>query len=139
MTVSRIVGFRPSTAFIVWVAILLVISLLADLGRLHLVKDVLKSLVHYDVLIHFLLVGVLGFFAALAGKRSISVRGYEVPLLLFGVMLFAVTEEFTQMFRVKREFSWADMAANVFGILFFASFALNIRKRNRQTQLKEQT
>ncbi|MEZ4296870.1 MAG: hypothetical protein R3B70_18030 [Polyangiaceae bacterium] len=79
---------------------------------------------HYDLVMHFLLVGMWGFFldGALAHRAIANVAFF--PRLGPGIALvLAAIEETLQRFSPRRSSTWSDFAANAIGILFCAWMA----------------
>jgi hypothetical protein len=76
-----------------------------------------------DKVTHFLGAGLFGFLAVIISKKHIIVFGKSVHLLLLSLILFSITEEFSQILRPNRGFSFGDMAANLLGILVFSKLA----------------
>lgn len=88
---------------------------------------------HYDLVMHFLLVGMFGFFmdGALAHKKLIGAPffprlGPTIALLL------AATEETLQRFSPRRSSNWSDFIANATGILICSWLALKISESRSQ-------
>jgi hypothetical protein len=79
---------------------------------------------HYDTIMHFVLVGMFGFFldGALAHRPIVGVP--FLPRLGPGIALsLAATEEYLQRLSPRRSSSWGDFAANALGILVCAWLA----------------
>lgn len=119
----------PLKWFVLWALCLAGVSIAADLGGMQIVADLFEGYKYYDVVIHFFLVGSLGLCAALASSSTDPKLFLWLPRLVWMVLLAAVLEECTQLFRENRGFSFADMAANVFGILVFGTVGLLVKKR----------
>ncbi|MGB0429444.1 MAG: VanZ family protein [Bacteroidia bacterium] len=103
-----------------WVLIMVLIHLLADLELLNDFFPWKKQLNINDVFGHFVLVGILGFFAALVAKSYFTIARFKILKLVVVFMVLASIEETTQIFRATRGFSFADMGANIFGLFVFS-------------------
>lgn len=130
MSSNKLVLALPIRLFFLWALCLAGISIAADLGGLQIVSSLFGGFKHYDVVIHFFLVGSLGFCAALASPSNGKKRFFGLPRLVWIVLGVSVIEETTQLFRELRGFSFADMAANVLGILVFSRLALMLLRRS---------
>ena len=96
------------------------IIFLADTGRPHL-WDFLQQVPYGDKWGHFVLFGILAFFACMAWPRSHAKSGHfilSLPVLL--ILAFAVGEEISQGWIPGRTMDWLDLAAGCLGI-FLAS------------------
>jgi hypothetical protein len=89
-----------------------------------LIPTQIKALPHYDLVMHFLLVGTFGFFldGALSHRRLVPIP-YFPRLGPSIALVLAATEEYLQRFSPRRSSSWSDLAANVSGILVCAYLA----------------
>ena len=105
---------------VIYVIILGVISGLAYTQRLHVAAIVGKS--HADKLIHFVLLGGASFFARRATADA-RMRFLSLPLGPFVVGVAATIDEIAQAFSPVRTFSFADMAANIGGVIVFGWLA----------------
>ncbi|MBK8253460.1 MAG: VanZ family protein [Polyangiaceae bacterium] len=88
---------------------------------------------HYDLVMHFLLVGMFGFFldGSFAHKKLTNAPffprlGPSIALLL------AATEETLQRFSPRRSSSWSDFIANATGILICSWLALKLSESRAQ-------
>lgn len=76
-----------------------------------------------DKVTHFLGAGLFGFLAVILSEKKIRIFGKSFYLLLIVLILFSVAEEFSQILRPNRGFSFGDMAANLLGIMAFSKLA----------------
>lgn len=84
----------------------------------------IKALPYYDTVLHFLLVGMFGFFLDAALSHRALVRVPFVPRVGPAIaLLLAATEELLQRLSPRRSSSWGDFAANTIGILVCAWLA----------------
>lgn len=84
------------------------LSILKSAGLLS--GDLGQAVQSHDLIFHVAFALVLGGLAGLASRAS---NKPMVALLLF----FVVTDELLQIWLPTRQFSWLDMACNVFGCL----------------------
>lgn len=86
----------------------------------------------YDTVMHFLLVGMFGFFldGALSHRPIVGVPFF--PRLGPGIaLLLAAAEEYLQRLSPRRSSSWGDFAANATGILVCAWLAKRLTTSRR--------
>ena len=84
----------------------------------------IKVLPFYDLVMHFLLVGMFGFFLDAALAHRPIVAAPFVPRLGPAIaLLLAAAEEYLQRLSPRRSSSWGDFAANAAGILVCAWLA----------------
>jgi hypothetical protein len=105
---------------------------LIDAGAyLGLIPTKITVVPHYDLFMHFLLVGMFGFFldGALLHRPIVRVPFFPRlgPMIALGL---AATEEFLQRLSPRRSSSWSDFAANASGILFCAWLATRLTLSN---------
>lgn len=87
----------------------------------------IKALPYYDTIMHFLLVGMFGFFLDGALAHRALVRVAFVPRLGPALALgLAGSEEYLQRLSRNRSSSWSDFAANATGILVCSFIAKRI-------------
>ena len=104
-------------ALICYVAILIAISVLA---YNHKIPAIITKIPYYDIIGHFLLFGIAGLLAHRALKRKvIKIFIICVPLGPAIITLIVFAEEFFQRFSQYRSSSYADIIADICGILFF--------------------
>ena len=131
-------SFRKTILLVVFVAIS-VIVLLRNFGIASSAFSVLAILPHYDKIGHFLIMGILSATAvfAFSGVNLPSVR--RAALSMGGVLLVVGVEELSQHWLTNRTASWADFAADLFGvlsggILMYLSLR-RVRNQQRATRL----
>lgn len=90
-------------------ALMVVVVVVADRGALPV-----AAVVPYDVVVHFVFLGLAGWLLHLALGRK---RWGLLPVGPTLVAIAAVLEELSQAFVPARTFSYADMAANVAGVV----------------------
>ncbi|MBD1940150.1 VanZ family protein [Microcoleus sp. FACHB-68] len=104
-------------AFFGFFAILLLIMLLADLGRLPLP---LFQQEPFDKVGHFCLYGIASFLSHRAiNRRMMAIFNYPIPLGPFIFSLFTAFEETLQATLPNRSASFLDFAASMAGIIVF--------------------
>lgn len=110
---------------------LCLVSLIAVSAYLGILPTAYKGLPRYDLLAHFILVGLLAFFLdgvlsfrpLFSGKfRFIRVA----PLIILGI---AAVEELAQSLSFRRTASLADFIANALGIIFCSWLAKYLTER----------
>lgn len=93
------------------------LSVAAYLGKL---PAWTQAFPHFDWAAHFLLLGGLGFcFHRLMRDRAVGFLGMTFPLGPMIVSSWSILDESLQLFSPNRNFSFADMAANLIGIWLF--------------------
>lgn len=105
---------------VIYVIILGMISAAAYTKTLHVSAIVGKT--HADKLIHFVLLGGASFFARRA-SGDVRMRLLNLPLGPFVVGVVATIDECAQALSPVRTFSFADMAANLLGVIVFGWLA----------------
>ena len=101
--------------------LVLLISTGAYLG---LVPTVFPSAPHFDLVGHFMLIGLLAFFTdgALAFRRIHPALAFPRAGALL-VLAVAGIEEYAQRFSSRRSSDWLDFAADTLGVLAFSYLA----------------
>ncbi len=117
----------------IWITFMIIIHYLADNQLLDDVMPWKKSLHINDVFGHFILVGTLGFFAALVAKSHFEIGRVKVLKLVVVFMILATIEETTQLVRPNRGFSFADMGANIAGLFVFSKIGEWLKFRMLKT------
>ncbi len=95
-----------------WLAMVATIIVMADIGRLDWVLDLLRRIPMSDKVCHFFLVGTLGYLF----NQALNLRKFG-PLLLGSLVIAIVltAEEISQRWVPGRTFDYGDMAANIAG------------------------
>ena len=108
------------------------IIVLADLGKVHFLWDLINIIPGGDKTGHFILIGVLACLLNLSFGAP-RTRGGKGRLLRVNVILgiLITIEEFTQMMVPWRGFSIRDGMANILGIILFGRLAAWVVKRSR--------
>lgn len=130
MTDLTEIQFRKQIAYVllaIWVGVVVLISVCADLGRIDLLGSWVPQMGAYDVYLHFLLMGLLGFFATLADRSEFRKGRLAISRIAFALICLSMMEETSQLFRAQRGFSFLDMGANVSGILFFSFIGRKVK------------
>lgn len=122
-------NFRKSMFVGLWGGLLITVSVLADFGGIEFVRSLVGHIPHYDVIIHFFLVGSLGFFVALVIPAEENASKLSPPRLVYLLIVLTTLEECSQLFRAHRSFSFADMTANTLGILIFYWLGMRLKSR----------
>ena len=114
---QRTVKFIP---VILFAAFLLWIITDADGGRKNIFVNFAHSIPNGDKIGHVFIYGLLTLLANLAlSRHRVSLWTKSIPLGTTIVLIFAIVEEFTQLFFVARTFDWIDMACDIVGIGVF--------------------
>ena len=103
-----------------WLASVVVIIVLADLGRLKPIYTILTAYPGSDKVGHFVLIGGVAFFMNLL-LRCREWRGWLVGSVVVGTL--ATLEEFSQLSMSTRTFDLLDLTADFAGIFFFGWLA----------------
>ncbi|MGB3650472.1 MAG: VanZ family protein [Rivularia sp. (in: cyanobacteria)] len=112
-------------AFWFYIGIILSISISA---YLQIIPNEIKQFPHYDIILHFLLVGFSAFLGHLAfNKRKINILNFPVPFVPIVISFFVLIEECLQIFSPHRSFDLVDLAADFCGIVLFTCLAERVR------------
>lgn len=106
-----IIGCICMGAFIVFVS---------ALAYFKYIPTQVNSIPYYDSIGHFMLFGLLGFFAEMAfqGLKK-KIFGITLPVGSILVASYAFIDESLQVFSPNRTFDLHDLVLGLFGILFF--------------------
>jgi VanZ family protein len=120
---------------IIYAITVLAVSSIPSIPTLKIHTD--KTEIRLDYLIHFIEYGILGFLVFL----YFTGRDYKMParkylLVIAGLIIFAVLDEYHQKLIPGRSFNISDMLSNVSGIFGSLVFSLVIF---RKCQLKTKT
>ena len=100
--------------FVIWLLGVSFIILMADLGRLSWLTEILQRNPGLDKICHFSLIGTLAFlFNQALGCRKL--RGLMLGSLIIGTIL--TLEEISQRWVPGRNFDYGDMVANLAGCI----------------------
>ena len=115
---------------ILFVFLLLLIIVLADMGALPHFLRVWKDLSYGDKAGHFILYGILTLLVDLALFRSLPRRSPKLVVVTIGLILAVLIglEEFSQQYFANRTSSLTDLMASYLGVLFFSWLALRIER-----------
>lgn len=109
--------FNWKIAFFAYLATLVGIMLLADLGML---KTFILAHPPYDKLGHFMLYGIASFLSHRAiNRRFLVIFGVSIPLGPFIFSHFTALEEILQSTLPNRSASFEDFFASMTGIILF--------------------
>ena len=103
------------------------VSIGADLRLLplHLI-----SFPYYDKLGHVILYGLLGSLLHIVlGARTFRLGRFPLPYALLIATALAIVDELQQSFMPARSFDLTDLAADVFGVLFFVGIYRVLQQR----------
>ena len=121
---------KQTIALTCYVAILITISVLA---YSHKIPAIVTKIPYYDIIGHFLLFGIAALLAHRALKRKvIKIFIVFVPLGPAIVTLIVFAEEFFQRFSQYRSSSYADLIADICGILFFYYLDKQLARKNKK-------
>ncbi|WP_371374826.1 VanZ family protein [Thalassotalea aquiviva] len=101
----------------------------ADLGKQNAIFTLKDSIPFGDKVGHFLMYGVLALLANFAFKFRFIWQNQTYQLGSLLVLIFSLSEEFSQLLFATRTFSVADIMANVVGITFFTWLSLQCGKQ----------
>ena len=120
---------RISILFALFIVLIIV---LADMGRLGILKQV-NRIPYGDKAGHFLLYGILTLLIDLTLFRSHPLRDPKRIAVICGSILALLIglEEFSQRYFASRTFSLLDLTASYLGVAFFTWVALRIKNRTR--------
>ena len=97
----------------------------ADTGQAGFLAGQVRNLPFGDKMGHFLLYGMQAFLVNLAFQNGRwDVYGLSVLKGSTLVLVFAVAEEFTQIFLASRSFELADIVCDLLGIYVFGKLAI---------------
>lgn len=96
---------------------ILVVVILADLGKLPALLKMVWLIPYGDKAAHFLLLGGLAFLANLSWKNAVwTWKGVRFLKGTVVVATVVTLEEISQAFVPERTFSWGDLGADFVGI-----------------------
>lgn len=102
----------------IYLSVIGLIILFADFGFLP--TKILRKIPNYDLIGHFVLYGIASMVCYyLTLRKRIRIKRLRIPIGPPFVALFAVFEEFTQIFIPNRTFSLDDLAFSMYGIVGF--------------------
>lgn len=126
------------TLTVLYVLLLAVIVVGADLGVLNLFSGWLHRVPYGDKTCHFVFVGLMSFFVSASLSMHLPRKRKRTTVLATILVLVVLTslEEFSQSVLTHRRFSEMDMLANIAGTCVFGSFALLLAptKSNAESQ-----
>jgi len=94
----------------------------------------IQRIPHFDWLMHFLLLGGLGFgLHKTLREKNFRFQRWLLPIGPCVVSVWSVLDESMQLFSPNRVFSPADMIANLLGIWLF--FVVNVQLQKRKAVL----
>ena len=116
---------RISILFALFIVLIIV---LADMGRLGILKQV-NRIPYGDKAGHFILYGILTLLVDLTLFRSLPEQNPKWVAAMSGLTLAFLIgiEEFSQQYFPSRTFSLRDLTASYLGVIFFSWAALNLR------------
>ena len=103
-----------AAAFFVFICYIIIC---ADTGQTVVLAEHVRHLPFGDKAGHFILYGILAFLVNLAMQnKEVRLLGRAVLLGSLIVVVFAIAEEFTQIFLAKRSFVLIDICCDLLGI-----------------------
>jgi VanZ family protein len=113
---------------ILFALFILLIIVLADLGRLGIFSQIYR-IPYADKAGHFILYGILILLINLTLFRSLRFERRERVALITGLTLALLIglEEFSQRHFSNRTFSLGDLTASYLGVIFFSWMALKTK------------
>lgn len=115
---------------VIFLAFILVVIVLADVGELPLLIRALYRFPYGDKVGHFILFGLLNFFltqAFLSSKSNPRRKWVAVSIGLL-LALFIAIEEWSQQFFLTRTFDLFDLVAGWLGLVIGGGVAWKIKK-----------
>lgn len=111
----------------------------ADRGNDNIFIEIGRSLPHSDKLFHALLFGFLAYLINMATNlKRIKIGSFNLLLGSVVVLLFAVTEEITQIPFENRDFDLLDLLSDLIGIVGFSYLAIyRTRTRIRKKRITQ--
>lgn len=114
----------------IYVFLLAVLILLADLRRTQYLLDFVGSIPNGDKIGHFILAGTLSFlFNSALKTKTIEIWKFDCLLGSLIVLVIVTLEEFSQIFVRGRSFDFIDLAADYTGIIIFGEIARHLRRK----------
>lgn len=115
----KICGLLPSALFFSFICWMI---FMANLNRENLIMSIGHRVPSGDKIGHFMLFGLLALFLNSALKfRKVPVFKHKFYLGSMLVALFAIGEEFSQLFFENRTFDWVDLVFDFWGIHLLSS------------------
>ena len=126
------------TLTVLYILLLAVIVIGADLGILSPFSGWLHSVPYADKTCHFVFVGLLSFFVSASLSMNLERKRKRTTVLATILVLVVLTslEEFSQSALMYRRFSGLDMLANIAGTCVFGSFALLLTPASPSPKLR---
>ncbi|WP_281560306.1 VanZ family protein [Thalassomonas sp. RHCl1] len=92
----------------------------ANNGNSNIFFELVRSLPYGDKVGHLVLYGTLSQLTVIAfNYKCLMVKGYHLPLGALLVLSLAAIEEMSQLFLANRTFDFADISADIAGIILF--------------------
>jgi hypothetical protein len=124
-------------ACVIWVTVLFSLFLVtlivfANMGKLDFLVWVMNRIPLGDKAAHFFLIGFLSFLVNRTAMQLLPGQNLKRISIIFTLFLLAIftLEEISQAPIANRDASLADLLTNYLGIITFALFAYQIRKRS---------
>jgi len=122
---------------VIWVTVLFSLFLVtlivfANMGKLDFLVWVMNRIPLGDKAAHFFLIGFLSFLVNRTAMQLLPGKNWKRISIIFTLFLLAIftLEEISQAPIANRDASLADLLTNYVGIITFALFAYQIRKRS---------
>jgi len=122
---------------VIWVTVLFSLFLVtlivfANMGKLDFLVWVMNRIPLGDKAAHFFLIGFLSFLVNRTAMQLLPGKNLKRISIIFTLFLLAIftLEEISQAPIANRDASLADLLTNYVGIITFALFAYQIRKRS---------
>jgi VanZ family protein len=108
---KRIIPALLGFSFISWIVVQ------ANKGSSNIFFDIVARLPWGDKIGHMLLFGMLSGLTIIAFHcRQLRINDYKIPIGAIVVLVFALIEEFSQIFFIQRAFELMDVGADILGI-----------------------
>ncbi len=128
----------------IWVTVLFSLFLVAlivfaNMGKLDFLVWVMNRIPLGDKAAHFFLIGFLSFLVNRTAMQLLPGQNLKRISIIFTLFLLAIftLEEISQAPIANRDASLADLLTNYIGIITFALFAYQIRKRSEAALAEE--
>lgn len=119
----------PTALFLLFFAFICYVIYAADTNNGFWLMKLAKSVPQGDKIGHLLLYGVLGVFLNLA-MHNRMIRNTNIPLGSVIVLVFAISEEFTQLAFETRTFDFVDMLCDVIGLTILSPGILSTAQKS---------
>ena len=124
------------TLTLLYIVFIIYIMFLANSGQANSLFDVINNIPYGDKFGHAILFGLMASGLSIATNFShYSIIGFKLYTGAIVIFLFALAEEFSQVYLPNRTFDLIDLFASFIGIFSFPAISYKlIPPKNRQNQ-----